>query len=43
MPTGKWTGMQLKYDQETSHGASEIDQQRWNEQIDKDLKDLGVK
>ena len=31
--------LQLKYDQETSHGENEIAQQHWNEQIDKELKD----
>jgi hypothetical protein len=35
--------LQMQYDNETQHGMDTAEQQRWNEQIDKDLMDLGVK
>jgi len=37
------TRLQKQYDSETRHGMDEQAQARWNEKIDKELKDLGVK
>jgi hypothetical protein len=35
--------MQTQYDRETHHGTDHEEQARWNEQIDKELRALGVK
>jgi hypothetical protein len=35
--------LQKQYDDETHHGTNTIEQQKWNERIDKELKELGVK
>ena len=35
--------LQKKYDDETTHGLDHFAQGRWNEKIDKELKELGVK
>ncbi len=35
--------LQKQYDDETKHGLDQGAQQRWNERIDKELKELGVK
>jgi hypothetical protein len=37
------TNLQKQYDDETRHGADQSTQQRWNERIDKELKECGVK
>ncbi|HEY4327890.1 MAG TPA: hypothetical protein VGN20_28160 [Mucilaginibacter sp.] len=34
--------LQRQYDSETSHGSNHSEQQRWNERIDKELKQYGV-
>ena len=35
--------LQKQYDNETRHGTDQSAQQRWNERIDKELKEFGVK
>lgn len=35
--------MQKQYDSETKHGQDRVAQERWNEEIDKELKGFGVK
>ncbi|MDB4919999.1 hypothetical protein [Mucilaginibacter sp.] len=35
--------LQKQYDDETHHGTNTTEQQKWNERIDKELKELGVK
>ncbi|HTK18063.1 MAG TPA: hypothetical protein VL442_01050 [Mucilaginibacter sp.] len=35
--------MQKQYDAETRHGQDRVEQARWNEQIDKELREFGVK
>ena len=35
--------LQMRYDNETSHGLDRFAQGKWNEQIDRELKDLGVR
>lgn len=35
--------LQKQYDNETRHGTDQSAQQRWNERIDKELRELGVK
>ncbi|MDP9078325.1 MAG: hypothetical protein M3O71_12910 [Bacteroidota bacterium] len=37
------TDLQKQYDAETHHGTYAAEQQRWNEKIDKELKNSGVK
>ncbi|HEY8930870.1 MAG TPA: hypothetical protein VIM55_16815 [Mucilaginibacter sp.] len=35
--------LQKQYDTETAHGTNTAEQQKWNEKIDRELKELGVK
>ena len=37
------TRIQKQYDAETRHGQDRVAQEQWNEQIDKELRELGVK
>ena len=37
------TNLQIQYDNETRHGSATSEQRKWNERIDKELQELGVK